>query len=403
MKKLKLLILAALLWPFFLFTQTNPSITPYVSFLKNQSTSSKDYILDLFKTHDIVVVCERLHPEFTQYQFLVDVISDERFITKVGNIFTEVGVSSLNPSLNNFLHRKNMTKEERDKQIVKFRRDLAWSVLWDNTNYSFLLEKLYDLNNKLSAKEAVNLYPSDIPFDWSKADSLYYQTSVLPLLKARDSVIAAQIIQRFDSIKASSSKHKKALVVLNSRHAFNNDFYVAGRQIKNAAWFLFKRYGNRAANVLLNCNNWDQQNNATLLQQGKWDAASAATGNKSIGFDFINSPFGKDGFDLWIPGNTKLTYQDVFTGFVFYKAIEDQKLITGVPGFLDSAYLDDFFRRLRLSKYVPTNMKQFTDDEIAEIKKHPSEIEREINGKKERLLPGLDSLIKVRNSWLLSN
>lgn len=381
--------------------QTNSAIVPYVNYLNSNTNSAKEYVLNLFKTHDIVIICERMHPEFTQYEFLMDIISDKRFITEVGNVFTEVGVSSLNPSLNNFLHTKNLSKEKQNEQILNYRRDLMWTALWEQSNYTYLLESLYNLNNNLPVQNAVNLYPSDIPFDWKKADSLYFQTDVLPLIKYRDSIIASQVILQFDIIKNSSSIHKKSLVIMNYRHAFNNNFYTKeGRQIKNVAWFLFKHYGNKVANVLLNSNWFDMKDNSLLVQNGKWDAAFTATGNKTSGFNFINTPFGKDSFDLWAPGNAGFTYQDVFTGFVFYNPIEAQKLISGVPGFLDSAYFDEFFRRFRLSRFVPTNMKQFTEEQIAEWKKNPHDLERDINEKKERPLPNIDSLINTRNEWL---
>lgn len=137
-----------------------------------------------------------------------------------------------------------------------------------------------------------------------------------------------------------------------------------------------------------------------LLQQGKWDASFTETGNRSVGFDFMNSPFGKDSFDLWTPGNTGFTYQDVFTGFVFYRPVEEQKLVSGTTGFLDAAYLDEFFRRYRLMKYVPTNMKQFTEEEIAKLKSNPNDLERDLNQQKEQPLPGLEGLLKMRNQWL---
>lgn len=381
--------------------QTNTAIAPYVNYLNNHTNSAKEYVFGLFKTHDIVIICERMHPEFTQYEFLMDVISDKRFINEVGNVFTEVGVSSLNPALNTFLQTKNLSKKKQEEQIINFRRDLMWAVIWEPSNYTYLLESLYNINSKLAKHDAVNLYPSDIPFDWQKADSLYFKTTVLPLIKDRDSVIASQIIKQFDIIRNSSSKHKKALVIMNYRHAFNNNFYRKdGKQIKNVALFLFEHYGNKAANILLNCNGWDKKDNSLLLQQGKWDAAFAATGNKSSGFNLMNTPFGKDSFDLWVPGNAGFTYKDVFTGFVFYNPIEAQKLISGVPGFLDSAYLDEFFRRYQLTRFVPTNMKKLTDEEIAQMKKNPQDIKRYINEKKEGQLPNIDSLIKVRNAWL---
>jgi hypothetical protein len=381
--------------------QTNPAIVPYVNYLNSNANSAKEYVFNLFKTHDIVIICERMHPEFTQYNFLMDIIGDKRFISEVGNVFTEVGVSSLNPSLNTFLHTKDLSSKKQTEEILTYRRDLMWSVLWEPSNYTYLLKSLYNLNNNLPIEDAINLYPSDIPFIWKGADSLYFQTDVLPLIRSRDSIIASQVIRQFDVIRNSSSKHKKALVIMNYRHAFNNNFYVKdGRQIKNVAWFLFKRYGNSVANVLLNCNWFDMNDNSLLIQRGKWDAAFAATGNQTAGFNFMNTPFGKDSFDLWAPGNAGFTYQDVFTGFVFYNPIEDQKLITGVPGFLDSAYLDEFIRRYQLARFVPTNMKQLTEAEIAEYKKNPQDMERDINEQKERRLPNIDSLIKARSEWL---
>ena len=188
---------------------------------------------------------------------------------------------------------------------------------------------------------------------------------------------------------------------MNYRHAFNNNFYMHdGRLITNVANLLFKHYGNKVANVLLNCNGWDKKDHAILLQQGKWDAAFAATGNKNTGFDLKGSPFGKDSFDLWVPGTGGFTYQDVFTGFVFYNPIEAQKLVSGVPGFLDSAFLDEYFRRYRLSRFVPTNMRQLSDKEIAEFKKDPGEMEKQANTKREFPLPDIDSLVNMRNRWL---
>src|SRR5664279_1680688 len=132
MRKLKLLSLAALLFlTKFSIAQTDPAITPYIKYLTSNTISAKEYVLNLFKTHDIVIICERMHPEFTQNEFLLDIVSDKRFINDVGNIFTEVGSSNLNPSLNTFLHSRNLPKAKQAEQILNFRRDLMWSAIWD--------------------------------------------------------------------------------------------------------------------------------------------------------------------------------------------------------------------------------------------------------------------------------
>ena len=56
----------------------NPVIEPYVNFLNHiDKTSAKDYILQKFDDHDIVILCERDHSEFTQYELVKEILSDE--------------------------------------------------------------------------------------------------------------------------------------------------------------------------------------------------------------------------------------------------------------------------------------------------------------------------------------
>ena len=379
--------------------QKATAVSSYVNFLQSQNQSAREYILNLFKTHDIVVICERDHREITQYDLLLDVIRDRHFISEVGNVFTELGVSNLNPDLNSFLHTKGLSEKEQQKQILSFHRNMDPTFLWEKYSYTYLLQSLYNLNNQLPLKDAINLYPSNIPLDWGKVDSTNYKQTVLPLLRSRDSIIAAQIIKQFDKIRFSSSAHKKALVIMNFRHAFNKDFTVKGGQkINNVTEYLFQHYGDRVANVYLYGLAFDENENQLLLQEGKWDAAFKATGNKSIGFDFVGTPFGKDSFDLW-PIPNSYSYQNVFTGLVFYNPIEDQKLVTGVPGFLDSSFVDEFFRRYQVCGTV-FPIKHFSQEEIANFKKDPSAWQKDINEKREQLYSGIDSLLKMREKWI---
>ena len=73
------------------FSQNKSDLNPYLDFLQSQNTSAKDYILTLFKTHDIVILCERNHNESTQYDLIYEVVNSNYFQENVGNIFTEIG------------------------------------------------------------------------------------------------------------------------------------------------------------------------------------------------------------------------------------------------------------------------------------------------------------------------
>ena len=81
------------------------------------------------------------------------------------------------------------------------------------------------------------------------------------------------------------------------------------------------------------------------VQHGKWDKAFEIAGNPEAGFNFENSPFGSDNFDefLW-NSSSELQYQDVFTGFIFYKPLEQHKRKVGFP-FMLYNFKDTLLRR----------------------------------------------------------
>jgi hypothetical protein len=58
------------------------------------------------------------------------------------------------------------------------------------------------------------------------------------------------------------------------------------------------------------------------MQNGKWDRAFEISGNPDVGFDFANSPFGQDQFEGNFGISKELDFKDVFTGYIFYKPLE---------------------------------------------------------------------------------
>jgi hypothetical protein len=396
MKFQTLLLTLLLLTSAICIAQTSSEISSFTDFLHEQKQSAKEYILDLFKTHDIVVVCERDHREITQYDLFLDIISDKRFVNTVGNVFTEIGISNLNPTLNIFLHTKNIPKDDEYRQILNFQRNLSSEALWEKYNYTYFLGGVYKINSQLSKEKAIWLYPYDVPFNWQTADSSNYKRSIMSIVKNRDSIIASQIIEQLAKISKEPARHKKALVIMNYRHAFNMNFsFPDGGVASNVTAFLFKHYGSSVANVLLNQLKPTSAGKQLLVQDGKWDAAFANVGNKTLGFNLSGTPFGKDSFDLWPIGKPAFTYQDIFTGFAFYQPIENQTLVTGIPGFLDSAYFDEFFRRFKLS----AALQNFPKQEIENLEKNPQDLEKEINGKREYQYQDIDSLKLERAKW----
>ncbi len=319
-------------------------IEPYVSFLQQQKQGPVDYIMGLFRSHDIVILCERDHRETTQYDLFFELVSDPRFIAQVGSVFTEVGTSSVREEMLEFLCSENLSEKEVEKAALDIWRNLTWTPLWQKRNFFDFLRKLHSLNGSLSAAEKVKLYPSDMPFSWDGMTKKKYQ-AFRDRLGDRDRIMAKQITGELKKIATSGAKRKKALVIMNYRHAFNDRFKDArqGQGKDNVGRYLFEAHPGKVANVMINSfafqkKSTDRRPVPKMIQDGRWDAAFEVAGNRNLGFDFADSPFGDDSFDYWPSSARGVKYQNVFTGFVFYGALEELVVAGGIPGVLDGGF-----------------------------------------------------------------
>jgi hypothetical protein len=353
-------ILALLILAQGLVAQSARRPAEYVDFLRANRAGAAEYILGLFETRDIVIICERLHPETTQWDLLYHIVSDPRFIARVGTIFTEYGTVNWQSKADEYLSGAAMSGAEADQALLFLMRNLsaAWP-LWSNGNFYDFQKKLRGLNSGLPPEDRIRLYYSDIPMDWGAmtAEKLQdFQKSVLP---DRDRIMARRIIDTFDGILSSDNPRKKALVVMNYRHAFGPLEDAGGSGLGNTGEYLFEAFPGRVANVLLNNvvfvgESWKK------VHDGAWDSAFRQARIRDAGFDFAGSPFGDDAFDIFpvIPElERKYRYRDVFTGFAFYLPLEEHRLLDGYPGMLDG-FEEELLRRSAL----------FGDEYLADMK-----------------------------------
>jgi hypothetical protein len=357
MKRITLILLGILL-----INSTDsysPQIDKYVSFLKGNHKSAKDYILDLWDTNDIVILCERMHPENTQYQLILDIIKDERFRNNVGNIFTEIGIVSMQDKVNEFVKRKYSSQILLEKDALEIHRNIEKGdrPIWMMFNFYYLITELNKINE--FQEEKLNLFVSDAPFNgWQNMhitkDCKEWEREYSK--KNRDSIIAFNIINKLNELNLKKKK-TKCLVILNYRHAFKHN-YIGNYNYKvnNAAKIIFDVFPLTTANIYLNSfaekpsnkkGNEEIDSLYVPIQNGKWDAALKVLSIKSLGFDFKNSPFGEDHFD-YVPVPNDFKYQDMFTGFVYYLPFEEHSCIWGIPGIVTAKFRDEYFRRCKL-------------------------------------------------------
>ena len=333
MKKNVLVIIFALIcgMGYTCFAQTHKEIEQYVSFLKKENITAKEYVLSLFEKNDIVILCERDHREHTQYELILEIMRDPYFLDNVGVVFTEVGARILNPELNNFLMDENLTEKEVVEKTLYFQRNCMFSV-WEKSNFSYFIKGIHDINKNLPANRKAQMYPTDIMY----VEGELTEEKVLSMLMntvSRDSLMAAFIIEKFNVMKKVNLR-QKALVIQNYRHAYKER---TSNGVDNTGMFLAIEYPGKVVNVLINTN--DLVRNNRLLQDGKWDAAFKAADIENTGFDFRDSPFGNDLFDHY--AETNRNYADMFDGFVFFQPIEKFKIAVGLPGFMEDGFFEE--------------------------------------------------------------
>ena len=334
-------------------------LNPYVFFLKTQK-NAKDYIFELFEKNDIVILCEGTHPEMTQYDFIFDLVSDERFIEQVGNVFSEIGSSTQQSNLDSLMNTNQLNQDTLETKLTNILRNYSHYPIWENTNYYNYFKKLYALNQKLPTKKRIKHFFTDLKCNWDSIQSQKdYRSIVKSKFLTRDKIMADNVISSYESMIKSGVKRHKCLVIMNNRHAFgpaaNSNIGDVGQ---SCAAYIIKKYPDKTANVLLNTLKtsfglslpneppYIAPIQFMAIKNGIWDNSFFKSGNKSWGFNFKNSPFGKDAFDLhFMPSLKKLNYQDIFTGFVFFKPIDEHYFSVGFKNIISDSFDNEIINR----------------------------------------------------------
>ncbi|MEI7725417.1 MAG: RDD family protein [Bacteroidota bacterium] len=349
------------------------SVKPYVRFLKKQKTNPVDYVIGLFEKYDVVVLCERAHPEMTQYDFVFNIVKDPRFISKAGMVFSEIGQKGMQEYMDNFMNTDSLSDSQIREHILQITRNAAVHPAWSNYNWYQYIERLYKLNRTLPPDKRVRYYFTDSPVNWNaiknQKDYTEYQHKYV---WNRDSLMAQTVIDAMSGRNATDSTHKKCLVIMNYRHAFDLTDRDPNTARGNTFEYIKDALGDRAANVLIN----DRVITIYPPAGGLWEEAFQKTGNKPAGFDFRGSPFGADNFDMYpwdiaikrnFGSRTQsaeglLRYRDVFTGFVFINPAEELYWQQSTPGYYDG-FEKEYIRRCGCvnAEYIDPAKQQMAD------------------------------------------
>lgn len=341
-------------------------LEPYVKFLNdNHFPTAKDYILNKFKTKDIVIISERNHQDLSQYEVIFDVLKDPKF---KGNIYTEIGSSNNYKRINDFLLNSNLSKSEMENELLDIYRNLSHHLIWEKYSYYSLLKTIYQINKTRNEINKILLFPLDVSFDWKdiKSHSQYKKfkeylshrkiekdIKIAVATINRNAVMGQNFVSFFEYAKKRNPERIKALIIENTYHGYIRIPEFSPRptepKIFSTGQYIFKTYPNITTNIYVNY--YTQAFANGLTNNGLFDASFYYTKIDNIGFDLKNTPFGNAKFDLYDFGGSdykETTFDYIFDGMIYYKPVSELDYVIGIPNVYPKKYEKQFYERISL-------------------------------------------------------
>lgn len=173
-------------------------------------------ILEAFKVHNVVALCDGGHGCEQAYAFRVDLIRDPRFAGIVNDIVVESGNSLYQEMMDRFIAGEDIPDTELRQ---------AWQNttqphnVWDRPVFELFFREVRNLNAALPKNRQIRVLLGDPPIYWSRIDNAGKYSEACRALPDRRRC-PAEIIQR-----EVLAKQRRALVVYGAMHFLRHNPY----------------------------------------------------------------------------------------------------------------------------------------------------------------------------------
>ncbi len=301
-----------------------------VGWLDKNSNSPEDYVIDLFKKHQIIIFGE-FHNVKEHKDFVIDLIPRLYHEAEVRCVGWEFSRNTDNKQLEKLV----MASEFDREAALEFARNQLGHE-WNSKEHWDIIEAVWQLNNNLKpSHEKMRFIGLDKDVDFVRLmivmktkdeDSQESQEVIAEAIK-RDNVMAEQVG------KEIVERGKKGLVFVGRCHDFTHYEFPPevnlGRPIMGN--LLYKKYGDRVFQVWLGTG-W----------LAPMEKAMKPRGHKPTGFNLYASPFANilspPGWDA-----PEVPLSKIARGYVYFGPREKLHKNTPIKGFVT----DDMFKKYK--------------------------------------------------------
>lgn len=324
--------------------KSNSNENDLVNYLENNWQSPEEYVIKKFEDHDYVFI-----GEYHRIKHDVDLI------LRLIPLLQENGINTLGIEFGNY---EDQHLVDSLLELPYFDRSLARQIIfnctyfWGYTEYIDIYRVAWevnhaenaDLKNKFRVVNLSALYnPCEEGGAWSKINPDIFMADVI--------------------FKEIINKNEKALIYSGCRHAFTK-YHQPLYDFENDTLFGFNntRMGNviydslkdKVFNIYLHAawtsdKGWNEK--SVLPVNGVIDSIMSIFNNKPVGFDVINSPFGKltSNNSYYALGYPNFTLDQFCDGYIFQNSFKNYMPIT----------MEDDFITLENLPRVKKNMECF--------------------------------------------
>lgn len=316
-------------------------IAPFVDFLSLVDTAPEQFILEMLRTHKLVINGE-FHRRKVSWDMLKRLIALPDFAETTSTIFMELP-SWCQPKMDEFLSSDTINPE-LILQIFREEQLLGW---WDSGEFEFICD-LWHINQSLPQNKRVKIILTDYQIPYSLAAN----SEDFKELEDRNTHMATVITHTIDK----SDDKRNNLFLVGCGHAFKSRqpgfassaagcdaAMTAGAQL--AASLGDENVFTIFQHVLPGDNGG---NNKSPIRGGVFDKAFEADGNRPIGFRLADSPFGNEPFDGIYEIKYEMvtgSYSDNFDGYLFLAPIAGEPKARPLTEIFDDEFVAELKRR----------------------------------------------------------
>jgi hypothetical protein len=264
-------------------------------------------------------------------------------------MFLEIS-SDKQEDLNTFFESKTLDSEI----ILKIFREIQINGWYDKGMYEFLIE-LWHLNKSLPEQDKIEVVAVDIarPFNKLTTSEMYHE--YFDNVVDRNEQMAKIVSQTIESDEGT----RNYAFIVGMAHAYKSTTPGIASANKNeepkptAGALLAKQYSKENVfTIFTHCA--IISNDGTIhgnVRNGVFDEAFASNKDKSIAFNLMKSPFGREPFDAIyeISYDTRTgTYEDNYDGYIFLESLDSEPGEYLLPEIITDEFITELERRASL-------------------------------------------------------